>query len=221
MTLLIIMLLIAGLSVPAFAQSINPLHPASLTVRIIETESKKGIPGGKVEIYQIAEIVYDSEEFVYELTKAFNASEFKVNAISGFSAAQNAEQAKSLAEFARANSISPVATAVPDENGAAVFADIPLGLYLVVQAEAASEYDTIDAFLITVPQVDGEDYIYDVDAAPKAGTAPAPKPDKPETPDEPKLPQTGQNWMIVFILAGVGVVSFVCGVIRKKRAYHD
>ena len=44
-------------------------------------------------------------------------------------------------------------------------------------------------------------------------------PDGPDTPDEPTLPQTGQNWRLVWILAITGAVLVLVGILGKK-GYH-
>lgn len=44
-------------------------------------------------------------------------------------------------------------------------------------------------------------------------------PDGPDTPDEPTLPQTGQSWWPVWILAITGAVLVLVGILGKK-GYH-
>ncbi len=44
-------------------------------------------------------------------------------------------------------------------------------------------------------------------------------PDTPDAPDQPKLPQTGQFWWPVWLLAAAGILTLTAGIWEKKR-YH-
>ena len=62
-------------------------------------------------------------------------------------------------------------TVTVDNNGRAVFTDLPLGLYLIVQNKTAAGYEPVRSFLVTVPMwVDGKP-VYDVYANPKPSVA--------------------------------------------------
>ena len=80
--------------------------------------------------------------------------------------------------------------------GTAEFGDLEVGLYLVVQATAAENYNVINPFLVSVPIQENGSYVYDVDALPKVGTAakktPAPRPTSP-TPRTPPIPPTSRR----------------------------
>jgi LPXTG-motif cell wall-anchored protein len=80
-----------------------------------------------------------------------------------------------------------------DDNGKALFDELELGLYLVVQYDAAEGYEKVSPFLVTVPVNINGSYIYQVDATPKVGTlkqsgqvqpgvTPTPTPDPDATP---------------------------------------
>ena len=112
------------------------------------------------------------------------------------------------------------------EEGRALFTDLPIGLYLIVQETAAYGYSHLEPFLISVPyMVDGQ-YQYNVTAAAKSSLEKEPEPtDPPPTvPEDPNLPQTGQlNWPIP-LMAVVGFGLFVVGWILmfgKKREKYE
>jgi len=95
------------------------------------------------------------------------------------------------------------------KDGAAKFTDIPEGLYLIWQETAASGYEKLSAFLVSVPY-DGK---MDVTAASKTAleleTEEETKPSSPS--GNKKLPQTGQlEWPIPW-LALTGMILFVLG----------
>ncbi|MGN1191149.1 MAG: hypothetical protein ACI4S0_00615 [Dorea sp.] len=49
------------------------------------------------------------------------------------------------------------------EEGNVIFENLPVGLYLLVQTEAAEEYNAVSSFLVSVPLQDGDGWIYNVD----------------------------------------------------------
>lgn len=219
---LTVVLIFGSLILPTFADDFDANHLGSLEVHILDTKTKQGVPGGVVEIYQVTKVKAESGLFIYTLTDAFSASGFDVALLDNLSASQNAEQAKKLAAFAAEHHVAAVSMSVPDKDGAVKFKDLPLGTYLVVQSQAASKREEIDPFIITVPQIDGENYVYDVDAAPKTGTSDvSPTTTAPTRPSGNKLPQTGQLWWPVYVLTSVGLACFMVGIYCRKRNSHE
>lgn len=110
-------------------------------------------------------------------------------------------------------------------EGIALFEDIPTGLYLIYQHDAADGYNNLAPFLVTVPYtVDGEP-VYDVTVSAKPELKREPK--KPTTPSRvtvTKLPQTGQLTWPVPVLAISGMSLFVLGwwlcFGRRKDSYE-
>lgn len=88
-----------------------------------------------------------------------------------------------------------------------------------MQKQAAEGYDAIQPFLVTVPIMENGQYVYDVDAHPKAGTASRKTTQTPPAQEVlSALPQTGQlNWPVP-VLAVIGVVLVAAGVVLKKRS---
>lgn len=88
-----------------------------------------------------------------------------------------------------------------------------------MQKQAAEGYDAIQPFLVTVPIMENGQYVYDVDAHPKAGTSSRKTTQTPPTQEVlSALPQTGQlNWPVP-VLAVTGAVLVAAGVVLKKRS---
>lgn len=111
------------------------------------------------------------------------------------------------------------------EDGQVIFDDLDLGLYLLVQYQAAPGYSEASPFLVSVPRMENGEYQYDVNASPKVELTPEPsEPTTPPTEPDPSLPQTGQlNWPIP-ILATAGLVLFAAGWVlysmQKKDSYE-
>ena len=108
--------------------------------------------------------------------------------------------------------LKPVTVEITD--GVALFEDLAVGLYLIFQEDAASGYNNLAPFLVTLPYTteDGT-YVYDVTVHSKTELC-RHQPKKPTTTTTTtgtKLPQTGQlTWPIPW-LASSGMVLFILG----------
>ncbi len=221
LALLSLLLLVTSLSLPVMADPLDPDHLGSLKVRILETRTREGVPGGRVEIYRVAGVDAIPGGFVYVLSDSFSGSGFDVSTIGDLSASENAAQARRLERYADTHRIRALDSGVPDKTGTVEFTSLPIGLYLVVQSEAASKHEAIDSFLITVPQKDGDNFVYDVNAAPKTGTADTIPTTAPTRPHNGGLPQTGQLWWPVYLLGAAGAALFLFGLYRRKSAANE
>lgn len=56
---------------------------------------------------------------------------------------------------------------ITDENGMATYNDLDLGLYLVKQTNKVKGYSNIDSFLVMLPNVEDNKWIYNIKATPK------------------------------------------------------
>ena len=133
--------------------------------------------------------------------------------------AANLDLAEKMAATAKsyAYDVQPKAM---DAQGKVSFEGLEVGLYLVVQA-AQGEGDNkfvLTPFLITIPQKNPDgSLVYDVDAQSKPLGIGKVVPTPPSPPTPSHLPQTGQMWWPVVLLAGLGVIAFCFGMIRKNR----
>ena len=205
---------------PRAAQADEVLIPdlsrtGSIAVDVISTDTHQAIPGGSLTLYQVATAAAVDTGMTFILTDNFSAAGIDPMSL-GSENARVREMAQAYADYASSKGIKGTTVAV-DANGHASFADLPLGLYLIVQPQAASGYDPLSAFLVTVPLKQDGQLIYDVNASPKPG--PAGKTPVPPTPTPPtgKLPQTGQLWWPVPWLALSGVALLSIGLISRHR----
>lgn len=113
------------------------------------------------------------------------------------------ELARTLAVLAVQEEAVGLTEAVgPDSQ--VVFRDLEPGIYLVVQKEAASGYDKINPFLVTVPATGGQ-----VDASPKVHI---------QKNEESSLPYTGQTVLPGIAMLCLGGVLAAMGLwLRKGR----
>lgn len=97
------------------------------------------------------------------------------------------------------------------KNGIGKFEDIPLGLYLIYQKTAASGYEKLSPFLVTVPYDGGVHVCVTSKTELEREAEPTTEATTPSTSGGSKLPQTGQiSWPIPW-LAVTGMSMFVLG----------
>ena len=123
----------------------------------------KAVPGGTLTLYRAGDITQDDGNYDFTLNKDFAGSRVSLEDI------QSDQTAKALASYAEAQDISGETRTI-SEDGKVVFQDLELGLYLLVQHEAADGFVEMAPFLIGIPMVEDGTYIYDVDASPKLST---------------------------------------------------
>ena len=192
----------------------EPKGSISVTIR-----DKNGpVAGGNLLVYQVLSVAVEEGEYYFGYTEAFEDCEVVLTELDA-DKINSGELAASYADYIKEKKIEGQSIAV-DESGKAVAENLELGLYLILQNEAAKGYAPINPFLVLIPVIDGDNLIYDVDATPKVGTV-TEEPDKPDDnpPSKPpgKLPQTGQLWWPVPILAVVGILFFAIGWKRRSN----
>lgn len=182
----------------------------------ISVEMKYGgeaVTGGTLTIYQVGQIQDDDGDFQFVKTAAMEQYTGNYDDIS------HAGLSEELAVFVKEHHIPACAT-VKNADGKAVFTDLELGLYLIVQTEASEGYEPLNPFLVSLPMNEGGQYVYEVNAEGKFQLRQEPEPTEPSKPteptepakpSEPTLPQTGQlNWPIP-VLAVSGLLLFSLG----------
>lgn len=183
----------------------------------------KAVTGGRLTLYRIAKVRQTDGNYDFE-----NLPEF-ADFHKDMSDLTSAELARCLADFVDSHNILPVDTR-GNRTGSVTFPELSHGLYLVVQVEAASGYEAVQPFLVTVPMLEDGRYVYDVNAygktaLKKAKTDPAGRPPTGTVPGgrvpAGGLPQTGQlNWPIP-VLALTGCVLILIGLACSRKNDYD
>ena len=179
------------------------------------TYDKKPVSGGNLLLYRVADVVEEDGNYAFALIPELAKSKISLDKLD-----DKALPKKLLNEVTKAG--LPVTVGFFDEKGQLSFKDLKLGLYLVAQTSPAKGFECIQPVLITLPMQDGKGgYLYDIDATPKpelkkVTVTPSPTPTPP-----PKLPQTGQlNWPVP-VLAGLGALLIVLGLLLRLSARRD
>jgi len=181
-------------------------------------KTTKPVTGGNsVGLYKVADVIVDNG-FKFVTDERFAGAGTIPDTDEALDAA-NLDLAEKMAATAKsyAYDVQPKAM---DAQGKVSFEGLEVGLYLVVQA-AQGEGDNkfvLTPFLITIPQKNPDgSLVYDVDAQSKPLGIGKVVPTPPSPPTPSHLPQTGQMWWPVVLLAGLGVIAFCFGMSRKNR----
>ena len=189
----------------------------SITVSM--TYKGKAVCGGTLALYKVGDVAEDDGNYSFVPVKEIQAD------IPEFGDIESPDLAGKLCKLE--SKLTPV-TDLPQkvgEDGKVTFSSLPFGLYLVVQKTAPAGYGKTEPFLVSLPYLYEGEYQYDVASQPKTDlerevpTKPTTSPTtKPAAASGGKLPQTGQLWWPVPVLACGGLGCIVVGLIRKRRA---
>lgn len=199
--LLLAVMLLHFMVLVAFAHdAVDFTRKGSITVTM--RFGNTSVPGGTLTCYRVGTVGEHNGDFSFELTGDFAGCGESLEDI------QSVEMVGNLVQYVENNSLEGITETV-DENGTAFFGDLAVGLYLIVQKQAAEGYNRADPFLVSVPTMESGVYVYDVDASPKAEVEKEPTEPGTSEPDDPKLPQTGQlNWPVpVLVVLGLSIFS--------------
>lgn len=243
MTVLSVLLMFCVLTMNASAAYGPDLSRAG-SISITMTYQSEPISGGSLTLYRVADVyVTNGVNYSFRYTGDYkNCSVYLSNL-------GHSSTAWSLAEYTRENHISGTKIWI-DDSGKAYFPDLELGLYLLVQEDAADGYNIVNPFLVTVPGRENGSYVYDVDASPKMAlepmdpppeetdppppeetdpppeeTDPPPEETDPPPPDIPELPQTGLTKWPIPVLAVMGLLLVVLGwylcIVGRKKSHEN
>lgn len=170
------------------------------TGSIIVTMEYEGEPvgGGTMTLFHVAVPVWQEDLYVFEYTEDFTDCLLPLDELG------TQDTANGFVEYAIDHDLLGKKKTINDD-GEVHFENLEMGLYLLVQEEAAEGYFAASPFLISVPMDVGDEWIYDVDASPKVALEREPV--LPQIP--PDIPQTGQlKWPIpVLIVSGLALFA--------------
>ena len=185
-------------------------------IRMSFHPADKVTSGGSVTAFYAGEIKVDDGNYFYVLSDEFKESTIDISNI------QREQLPEELWNYAKAKNIEGITVPV-QQDGTAVFSDLPLGLYLLTQNEPVKGYYPVAPFVLTLPSQEEGEWVYTVNADPKTEVTEKPEPTPPPKPVGPKLPQTGQlKWPVPFLALG-GILIFSVGLrlYLKKDGYSD
>ena len=188
----------------------------TLLLEYMEGEETKTLVGGSIALYTLATVKVDNG-YMFDVASGKFADVEEVQGIPSMDSAAlnevNATLARSLEALAGDREADASATI---ENGEAVFTNLTPGLYLLIQPELSEGERKMNPFLLSIPDANGD---YEVTAKPKPGIyIPPTEPETPlETTPPEEIPQTGQEWWPVWLMAGAGVLLVLIGVFARIK----
>lgn len=220
---LLALLFLLALPLPAAAQPVpDAQEDGQCSITVTMTYRGKALPGGTLVLYKVGDVAEDDGNYSFVPAKEIQAD------IPEFGKIESPDLAGNLCKLE--SKLTPV-TVLPKkvgEDGNATFSDLTFGLYLVVQKTAASGYGKTAPFLVSVPYLYADEYQYDVTSQPKTDlerevpTKPTSPTTKPTTSGGgKKLPQTGQLWWPVPVLACAGLGCIAVGLFRRWEARDE
>ena len=241
---LLALLFLLALPVSAAAQSVpDESRNGHCSITVSMTYKGKAVCGGTLALYKVGDVAEDDGNYSFVPVKEIQAD------IPEFGDIESPDLAGKLCKLE--SKLTPVTDLPKKvgEDGNATFSDLTFGLYLVVQKTAASGYGKTAPFLVSVPYLYADEYQYDVTSQPKTDlerevptkptgpttkptkpTGPTTKPTKPTGPTTKpttssgggkKLPQTGQLWWPVPVLACAGLGCIAVGLFRRWEARDE
>lgn len=159
LALVITVWLWCGMSVTVFAQALPDMSRTG-SVTVTMRQGTTPVSGGTLTLYRVGAVKQENGDCLFVLTGDFVDGGETLDDVS------SAELAERLAGFADDHDLDGNVREISEE-GEVCFADLELGLYLLVQEQAADGYAAINPFLVSVPLAEEGHYLYDVDASPK------------------------------------------------------
>lgn len=225
-SLILMTLLMCNIGFLAFAHEVPDTEAfGSITVHLKSGE--EFLESGALTFYRVGEIVREDGNDVFRLTDEFADCGETLEDI------HDPDKPARLADYVTKQNLSGVTAQIKNGTVSLNLSKSQLGLYLAVQSQMSEGWQTMNPFLVSVPNMEEGEYVYHVDATPKVGvlqkeeSEPEDKPEEgdkdeedqlPEsTPTEPGLPQTGQlNWPIP-VLTAFGLGLFAVGWMLRFR----
>ena len=177
-----------------------------------KTEPVSG--GNSVGLYKVADVIVDNG-FKFKVDERFSSVGTIPDTSKELDAA-NVDLAEEMEKIAEKYEFD-VTPAKMDADGTVSFDGLEVGMYLVMQAARGTgdnEY-YLSPFLVTIPFRNADDSLtYDIKCASKPlgiykeKVVPPPKPPH-------HIPQTGQLWWPVAVLAAAGAAFVVIGAVRR------
>lgn len=136
---------------------------SNLTITLEESENKEKVVGAELKVTKIADAKVDGNsnlayEFIDEL-KDSNISLKDVTVDGLLDEINNYINDNEIALNGQSE--------ITNDEGVAKFSNLDLGLYIVSQENIVEGYSSIDSYLLTIPTIIDNDWVYDLDSLPK------------------------------------------------------
>lgn len=139
------------------AEEFNMTNTGSISFTLTELENKQPVEGATMAIYYIASVKQnESNELLYTYINECEELDIKLN---------DPNLITKLESFVMNH--SHTASITTDAKGKAKISNLPLGLYFVRQVNEVQGFAKSRSFLISIPTIENNTFVYDIDASPK------------------------------------------------------
>lgn len=144
---------------PVSANTVDFNRKGSITFELTEQEHNEKIADANIEIVKIADARVDlNSNLYYEYVSSLTKCNVDIKDVTKIDVNELASCINDNTQ--RLSSIS-------DNNGKVSFSNLDLGLYLIRQTNKLNKYTSIDSYLVTLPTIENNDWIYDIYSIPK------------------------------------------------------
>lgn len=131
----------------------------SIEITLSEKTDNEKIEGAEILLYKVADAKSENHNLVFEYIDELKSCNASLNDLETKSKSEDIE--KCINE--NINSLKQIT----DVNGTVKYNDLDLGLYLVKQNNIVKGYSKIDSFLVMIPKITDNKWIYDIKSTPK------------------------------------------------------
>ncbi|MCI1723710.1 MAG: pilin N-terminal domain-containing protein [Lachnospiraceae bacterium] len=139
----------------------------TITIAVHDDSVTTTVSGEKLAIYKVASLATHGGSPDYMLTSDFASTGIK---LAGMTVEQSISYAATLQSYVKEHGIINAGVATTGNGGIVKFSGLSVGIYLVTETGRtgdADNYNSLQPFLILVPQFSGNSWVYDVTAFPK------------------------------------------------------
>lgn len=135
----------------------------SLTITLMESESSEYISGASIKVTKIASAYLDNNSNIaYEFVEELKNSNIILDDLT------KEDLLKDILKYMEENNIELNGDINnTDDLGKVSFNDLDLGLYIISQENIVEGYSSIDSYLLTIPTIIDNEWVYDIDSLPK------------------------------------------------------
>lgn len=146
--------------IPVKADILDFSKLGSVKITLKESNEQTPIEGAELTLYQIAEVKEVNYNLTYQLLENLNECNVDLSNLDDQNLISDLEDCLKDKEL-------PIRTNLTNKDGISNFEELKLGLYLVKQTNKVKGYSNIDSFLIAIPTLDDNTWIYDLESTPK------------------------------------------------------
>ncbi|MBQ8682044.1 MAG: Cna B-type domain-containing protein [Bacilli bacterium] len=155
--LMIIMLMLNVLPVMADDNVVDFTKKGTIAISLSDSIEGTEVKGAAITIYKVADAYSKDSNLAFDYHSSVDKYKQDIEA---------GNITSSVLDIIK-NSDMVSKEGITDGNGKVQFSNLDLGLYLVVQTNEVNGYSVIDPFLVMIPQVQDNSWVYDVEATPK------------------------------------------------------